>query len=871
MQEPAPVTFDRAKQILRDRFAHEAFLDGQEAVVRSVLAGKNLLVVMPTGSGKSLLYQLPALLTDGLTLVISPLIALMKDQVDELVGRGIAATFINSSLGLDEQRRRTARCRQGEVSLLYVAPERFRSASFAAALREIKIARLAVDEAHCISQWGHDFRPDYRRIQEFRRQMGDPVVTALTATATPRVQEDIIASLGLERDQTDVHVHGFDRVNLQLSVERLRKDAEKDAMISRFIQAERGAGIVYVGTRKVAEQLSAMLRSVEPRTTMYHAGMYDDDRANAQDAFLSGKARVVVATVAFGMGIDKPDVRFVIHYHYPGSIEQYYQEIGRAGRDALPSRCVLLYAPKDRALREFFIDLNHPTPEQVADVVDALFALDANPVMLTYKQIAELCAGSVLDGQVGSALRLLEGAGITRRLSGPAAAAIGLDSPGAKILPELRGKIQRRVFESLSASVDLGTPGEYQIQLDQLAADAQLSSDQVRRALGAMAEAGHITYTPPFRGRGVQKLVDTPPPFDEIPIDWDHQRQLREIEEKLLADMDAFIRSKACRRGGILRYFGEDRDLVCGECDNCIKSSAGEDRPRGQQRGPADREANAETAILACVADLRFPLGVTRIAQVVTGSQDSKLIQWGLDQNVAYGRLSGTTQEDAKKAVKRLIKEKYLKREGEYSRPVLALTRAGQAIADEIELDESAEMEDPQPPKPPPPPPRPLAKPLPKPKLHAPRNRERQTPADTTRRRLEELVRTVLQADREKVRALIDDLRMFHPRLALAELEARFDADDQPRTMARAVWAAGELNDACALDFLLRAAGSASANVRRLAASGIGKLAGAVRTGADAAGALPDQARSALRRLMKDEAPQVRQYAEKAAALFSKQ
>ncbi len=698
MQDATPVTFDRAKQLLRDRFAHEGFLDGQEAVVRSVLAGKNLLVVMPTGSGKSLLYQLPALLTDGLTLVISPLIALMKDQVDELVGRGIPATFINSSLGFEEQRRRIGLCRQGEVSLLYVAPERFRSASFAAALKQMKIARLAVDEAHCISQWGHDFRPDYRRLKEFRRQMGDPVVMALTATATPRVQEDIIESLGLDRSRTEVHVHGFDRPNLRLSVRQVSNNGEKDEFISRFIQREGGSGIIYVGTRKAAEHLSADLRGVEPRTTMYHAGMYDDDRTRAQDAFLSGKARVVVATVAFGMGIDKPDVRFVIHYHYPGSLEQYYQEIGRAGRDALPSRCVLLYAPKDRALREFFIDLNHPSPEQVESVVDALFALKANPVMLTYKEIAQRCAAAVLDGQVGSALRLLGGAGITQLLSGPAAATVGLDRPGSQILPELRGKVQRRVFESLAGSVDLGTPGEYRVRLDHLAAAARLSLDQVRRALGAMAEAGHINYTPPFRGRGVRKLVDAPPPFEKIPIDWDHENLLRDIEEKLLADMDAFIRSNECRRGAILKYFGENRNLVCGECDCCRKSQAGRDKPRrdgrdadysprsgGRRQG--DRDADNAAAILACVADLTFPLGVTRLAQVLTGSRDSKLIQWGLHQNVAYGRLSGTTQEDAKMAVKRLITEGYLKREGEYGRPVLSLTRAGRALADRIDLD----------------------------------------------------------------------------------------------------------------------------------------------------------------------------------------
>jgi len=270
------------------------------------------------------------------------------------------------------------------------------------------------------------------------------------------------SSIGMDGEfhrEVDVHVHGFDRPNLELSVEHVKDDGQKDAFLEEFLRRERGPGIIYVGTRRMTEELTEYLKPVEPRMIAYHAGMAAEDRTRAQEAFLGGRARVAAATIAFGMGIDKPDVRFVIHYHYPGSVEQYYQEIGRAGRDGRPSRCVLLYSAGDRGLREFFIDLYYPAPDQVKSVMEAVFAVRSNPVLLTYDEIANLCEQPVRGGQVAAALRLLGAAGITRLLSGGAAAEVGLDRPGAEILPKLRGKVQRRVFEALSIAADLGTPG----------------------------------------------------------------------------------------------------------------------------------------------------------------------------------------------------------------------------------------------------------------------------------------------------------------------------------------------------------------------------------------------------------------------------
>jgi len=430
----ADVMIAQARTVLRERFGYEDFLPGQERALRSVFAGRNLLVVMPTGSGKSMIYQLPALAGNGLTLVVSPLIALMKDQVDELQRKGAPATFVNSSLSLDEQRSRLTRCAAGEFKLLYVAPERFQNQAFLAMIDRTPISRMAVDEAHCISEWGHDFRPDYRRLKDFRKRIGSPPITALTATATVRVQRDIIDALGLTREEVDVLVHGFDRPNLALSVVSASTEDDKQEFLTRFVSSHNGPGIVYTGTRKTAELIATFLRSVEPKVSFYHAGMEPERRADAQEAFLSGKARVVVATMAFGMGIDKPDVRFVVHYHYPSSVEQYYQEIGRAGRDGLPSECVLLHSSADRFLREFFIDLSYPDRGVIRDIYHTLWRIRDNPIMMTYRDIARLAGDEVKDGQVRAALRLLDAAGLTRACVEEPKVTINLGRPGAEIL-----------------------------------------------------------------------------------------------------------------------------------------------------------------------------------------------------------------------------------------------------------------------------------------------------------------------------------------------------------------------------------------------------------------------------------------------------
>ena len=406
----AAVSWADVRQKFAEHFGFRRFRPGQARAVQAAIAGRDTLVIMPTGSGKSLCFQLPALALPGTTVVVSPLIALMKDQADALAQRGVTVAVVNSTLSADRRREAEAAIAAGDVEFVYTTPERLADPSFRALLKGIPIDLFVVDEAHCVSQWGHDFRPEYLALGAAIDELGRPPVLALTATATADVIDDILAQLRIPA--ADVVHTGFARDNLDLAVVPVAGEAERRAELLRSLRETEGTGIVYTATVKAVGDLTRYLDGQGLTIAAYHGRMKPADRAASQDRFMRGDLKAMVATNAFGLGIDKPDIRFVIHHHLPATIEAYYQEFGRAGRDGLPSRCTLLYDPADKALQRFFQAGRYPDANDLVNVHHALKRLAGAPEPST---LAELQAISpVGKARLKVVLALFAARGITR-------------------------------------------------------------------------------------------------------------------------------------------------------------------------------------------------------------------------------------------------------------------------------------------------------------------------------------------------------------------------------------------------------------------------------------------------------------------------
>lgn len=559
-----------ARNALKTHFGYDEFRAGQERAVESVLAGEDTLVVLPTGGGKSLCFQVPALMLPGLTVVLSPLISLMKDQVDTLTRKGLPAAFINSTLSSNDVQDRLARAANGEIKMLYMAPERFENPAAAERLRKIGISLLAVDEAHCISQWGHDFRPSYLRVSKVRTDLGNPPTIALTATATPEVRSDISHQLKLKDPK--VIITGFDRTNLTYHVLPTKNDAEKDALLIRTLKETDGLAVVYASTRKTVDRVTAVLERAKIPASAYHAGLDDSRRREVQDAFMHERVRAIVATNAFGMGIDKPNVRLVIHHSMPGTLEAYYQEAGRAGRDGLPANVFLLHSFPDRFTHEFFIKGAYPERKEVERVYSRLRQLaDADgSVNVDMESLPGMIGGKASAREIESALRILTVSGAVggvdpnasvvrvRLLATPARIKRELGAQDAQELGLLRALWKswgERFHEGVLLSFDALPPGlsgaaRVIPMLDSLQARQILAWERV--------------------GEGL-RLNNPETPFAKLNIDWKTIDKRRASDLSKLQMVQLYAYARTCRRGFVLKYFGDPAARAnCGACDNCL-------------------------------------------------------------------------------------------------------------------------------------------------------------------------------------------------------------------------------------------------------------------------------------------------------------
>lgn len=560
----------RLLELLKLHYGFNSFRPGQEKAIDNILAGRSTVLVMPTGGGKSLCYQLPALVLDGVTVVISPLIALMKDQVDSLNKIGLPATFINSSLTSAETSQRLEAVKKNEYKLLYIAPERFYSEEFNQTIKEIKVSLFAVDEAHCISQWGHDFRPSYLKLREALGLLGGPAVIALTATATPEVRDDIVKQLGLAGPE--ILVTGFARPNLQFGVIKASSEQLKlQILLDAIGHVPEKSGIVYVGTRARAEEVLHVLLENDLPAAAYHAGLESADREWVQEEFMAGKIKIIVATNAFGLGIDKADIRFVIHYDMPGTIEAYYQEAGRAGRDGKKSFCLLLYSPRDRRLHEFFIKGDNPPPRIIKEVYEILLNYETDKILITYSELAGLLSEQLPDMAVGTAIKLLEREGYLKRSSeknGQAYLKLLTDFASALNILSSRAKTQIKNFHKLYDHFGEELTNGWTVNLEEAARTIGADRDSLLRLIKKLSEETAAEYHPPFRGTEINLLKRVAP--DALNLDFSALKEKLKRAYVKLDKMEDYVYGFGCRQNYILNYFGEKKEASCRTCDNCL-------------------------------------------------------------------------------------------------------------------------------------------------------------------------------------------------------------------------------------------------------------------------------------------------------------
>lgn len=567
----------KLKDYLKKYFDFDDFRTGQEEIINAILSGNDTMAVMPTGGGKSICYQLPALMLKGTAIVISPLIALMKDQTDVLRSKGLPAEFINSSLSNSESLSRIESAMKGEYKLLFIAPERLSTYKFANMLQSIDISFLAVDEAHCISEWGHDFRPSYLKIPDIFKSVGRKIPTAaFTATATTEVISDIKSNLELESPK--IFIKGFDRPNLSwFAFEGKNKDKD----IADLLKSHDGGSVlIYCGSRKRAENLYGFLSSGGIKADYYHAGLHLNRRKYIQEQFIKGKRKIIIATSAFGMGIDKSDVRKVIHYDYTPSIEAYYQEAGRAGRDGKPAECFLFFDPdQDRYLQEFFINSSFPDSSDVKVVYEGLY--DAGYVALGQLPMNNLVVNETKFANqlnlpvrtLSSSLNFLERNDILTRPYGNKKAILEFTAERNRILEyheNLSGD-KKLVFDALLRSVSAEAfQRPVEIDLKEILRKFGIPEKSFKVSIDSYSYANILNFYPAGISGGI--ILNHPrTDFERVPIDWDNIAKRKEFAFHKLKLVEDYASTEMCKRNYILNYFNDtERYDPCGKCSSCL-------------------------------------------------------------------------------------------------------------------------------------------------------------------------------------------------------------------------------------------------------------------------------------------------------------
>jgi ATP-dependent DNA helicase RecQ len=642
------------QEILQNFFGHSEFKNGQLEIITAIMNRENVLAILPTGGGKSVCYQIPALMAPAFSIVISPLIALMKDQVDSINRQGQVAAFINSSLDFRETEKVLNNLGNGTFKILYVSPEKLANNTFAERIKSLNPSFVFIDEAHCISEWGHNFRPGYRKIKQFIDFIEVKSVSAFTATATDDVRLDIIQQLGLTKPR--IFVKGFERENLHLNV--IQTTSKKEKLLS-LIKDNKGSKIIYASTRKNTEEVAEYLRANKIDAVYYHAGLTAELRRIIHDDFSSGRVKNIIATNAFGMGIDKSDIRMIVHYNMPGTLENYYQEIGRAGRDGKSSQIYLLYEKKDELIQRYFISNSNPSRLQIEGSYNALcdrynIALNTKPeyeLLIDKELLSLLDIKKIPYGIFESSLKILEESGYVKRKSE------NLNKHFCKFLLEpnrLNAYIKNFTNNELTDLIiflvrehgaQIFSAGSY-LNIPKTSQILDIPQEEIPVLLTELSKNSVIKYSKPSLTPSVFLSLERVK-IENLRLDTERTQKLIEHAENKLDRMIDFVFSEECRFKYILEYFGQiDKKYRCSKCDICSSDSASNHNTNDY----------LEEIILRTVHESKIPLRTKMLIQILTG----KVKNESLKKFPSFGTCTHFKTQELEAAVNSLVRSKMI-------------------------------------------------------------------------------------------------------------------------------------------------------------------------------------------------------------------